>query len=185
MKKSQKKEDIINTAEKLFYQNGFHAIGVKNILDQAEVATMTMYYHFKSKEDVIKEVLIHREKQYFQLLEAKINRENGFDPYVESLIKAHLDWIETDGFNGCLFLRAKQEYEGVNEEITSLTREHKKRLLNKIENDLKLLHASQSLSIQLFIILEGITSMVQTLELDKVKESAMDLAKSIQISKYR
>ncbi len=33
MKKSQKKEDIINTAEKLFYQHSFHAIGVKNILD--------------------------------------------------------------------------------------------------------------------------------------------------------
>ena len=182
MKKSQKKEDIINTAEKLFYQYGFHAIGVKKILEQAGVATMTMYYHFKSKEDVIKEILIQREKQYFQLLEAKINRKNGINQYVESLIKAHLEWIETDGFNGCLFLRAKQEYEGVNEEIASLSREHKKRLLNKIENDLKLFYGFESLSVQISIILEGLTSMVQILDLDKVKDTATYLAKSIQVS---
>ncbi len=179
MKKSQKKENIINTAETLFYQHGFHAIGVKNILEQAGVATMTMYYHFKSKEDVIKEILIQREKQYFQLLEAKIDRENGINQYVESLINAHLEWIETEGFNGCLFLRAKQEYEGINEEIASISRDHKKRLLNKIENDLKFLKAPNSLSVQLSIILEGITSMVQILELDKVKKTALDLAKSI------
>ncbi|MCJ7842611.1 TetR/AcrR family transcriptional regulator [Lederbergia sp. NSJ-179] len=182
MKKSQKKEDIINTAEKLFYQHGFHAIGVKNILEQAGVATMTMYYHFKSKEDVIKEILVQREKQYFQLLEVKINRDNGINQYIESLIKAHLDWIETDGFNGCLFLRAKQEYDGVNEEIASLSKKHKKKLIDKIEMDLNLLQCPESLSVQISIILEGLTSMVQILELDKVKDNAIDLAKSIQVT---
>lgn len=182
MKESQKKIDIINTAETLFYQHGFHAIGVKYILEQAGVATMTMYYHFKSKEDVIKEVLRQREKQYFQLLEAKINRENGINQYVDSLIKAHLDWIATDVFNGCLFLRAKQEFEGINEEIASISREHKKRFLNKIENDLKLFNGSHALSVQLFIILEGTTSMVQILELDQVKKTALDLAKSVLVS---
>ncbi|MFB7641032.1 TetR/AcrR family transcriptional regulator [Peribacillus butanolivorans] len=182
MKKSQKKEDIINTAEKLFYQHGFHAIGVKKILEQAEVATMTMYYHFKSKEDLIKEILIQREKHYFQLLEANIDKENGINQYVDSLIKAHLDWIDTDGYNGCLFLRAKQEYEGVNEEIALLSREHKKRLLNKIKNDLKIFHGSESLSVQISIIIEGLTSMVQIIELDKVKDTAIYLAKSIQVS---
>ncbi|SDK26972.1 TetR/AcrR family transcriptional regulator [Sediminibacillus albus] len=182
MKKSQKKEDIINTAEKLFYQHGFHAIGVKNILEQAGVATMTMYYHFKSKEDLIKEVLVQREKHYFQFLETKIDRGNDINQYVESIIKAHLDWIKTDDYNGCLFLRAKQEYEGVNDKISSVSREHKKRFLNKIENDLKLLHAEQSLSVQISIILEGITSMAQILELDKVKDTAIDLAKSIEVA---
>lgn len=75
MTKSTKKEAILNAAEKLFYRHGFHATGVKSILTQAGVAPMTMYYHFQSKEDVIKEILVRREKLYFQLLEAKINKE--------------------------------------------------------------------------------------------------------------
>ncbi|WP_066188852.1 TetR/AcrR family transcriptional regulator [Gracilibacillus timonensis] len=182
MKNSQKKADIINTAEKLFYQHGFHAVGVKNILEQAGVATMTMYYHFKSKEDVIKEILIQRDKQYFHLLEMKIDKKNGMHSYIDSIIQAHLEWIETDGFNGCLFLRAKQEYEGVNEEIVSLSKEHKKRLLDKVEKDLGLLQGDNSLSVQISIILEGLTSMAQILDVDKVNDTAKDLAKSIQVS---
>ncbi|MBY7141890.1 TetR/AcrR family transcriptional regulator [Virgibacillus sp. NKC19-3] len=181
MTKSQKKEDIMNTAETLFYQHGFHAIGVKNMLEQAGVATMTMYYHFKSKEDLIQEILKQREKQYFQMLEATVDMDHGVNLYVESLMTGHLDWIEMDGSNGCLFLRAKQEYEGINEEIASLSREHKKRLLTKIENDLELLHGPEPLSMQISMILEGLTSMAQILELDKVKNTAFDLAKRIQL----
>lgn len=182
MKKSPKREAILNTAEKLFYKHGFHATGVKSILDQAGVAPMTMYYHFQSKEDLVKEILIRREKEYFQSLESKINKENGINQYVDSLIKEHLNWIETDGFNGCLFLRAKQEYESVNEEISALSKEHKKTLLNKIKNDLQLFGASESFGMQLFIILEGLTSMAQILELEEVKKASKDLAISIQVS---
>ncbi|PAD39539.1 TetR/AcrR family transcriptional regulator [Terribacillus sp. 7520-G] len=182
MRKSQKKEAILNTAEKLFYQNGFHAIGVKSILDQAGVAPMTMYYHFESKEELIKEVLARREHQYFELVEDKINKGDGIHTYIESLIQAHLNWLEAEGTNGCLFLRAKQEYEGVNEEIASLSREHKKTLVNKIENDMKVFDVPKSLGIQIMIILEGLTSMTQIQELDEIKEAADRLIKGIQVS---
>lgn len=180
MKVSQKKEAILQSAEKLFYLHGFHAVGVKSILSQAGVAPMTMYYHFQSKEEVIKEILIQREKQYFQSLGDKINKERDINSYVTALIKAHLDWLETDGFNGCLFLRAKQEYDGINEDIVSISTEHKKKLLSKIENDLKPLNGSKSFSLKVFIILEGLTSMVQILDFNKVKDTAMDLVENIQ-----
>lgn len=182
LKKSQKREAILNEAEKLFYQHGFHAIGVKAILAQAGVAPMTMYYHFTSKEEVIQEILIRRENQYFELLADKTNKSDGIHSYIESLLHAHLDWIEAEGTNGCLFLRAKQEYEGVNEEITSITREHKKTLLNRIENDLKAFRVPGSLGIQLSIILEGLTSIAQIQDLEEVKEAAMNIRKSIKAS---
>ncbi|GGP08418.1 TetR/AcrR family transcriptional regulator [Oceanobacillus neutriphilus] len=182
MRKSQKKEAIMQTAEELFYEHGFHAVGVKSILEQAGVAPMTMYYHFQSKEEMIKEILINREERYFHLLEDKLIKANGVNAYVQSLINAHIDWLEAAGFNGCLFLRAKQEYEGVNEEIALVSREHKKKLLNKIENDMKLFQHPQSLSIQISIILEGLTSMDQILGLDKLKDIAMDLAKSLEVT---
>lgn len=180
MRKSQKKAAIMQTAEELFYEHGFHAVGVKSILEQAGVAPMTMYYHFQSKEEMIKEILMQREERYFQLLEDKLNKENGTNAYIGSLIHAHIDWLSAAGFNGCLFLRAKQEYEGVNDEIALLSRDHKKKLLNKIDNDMKHLQAAPSLSIQISIILEGLTSMDQILGLDKLKDIAMDLVRSLE-----
>ncbi|WP_053218672.1 TetR/AcrR family transcriptional regulator [Virgibacillus senegalensis] len=179
MKKSQKKEAILNVAEQLFYRCGFHAVGVKSILEEAGVAPMTMYYHFQSKEDLIKEILVRRENQYLQLIETNVKREDGINSYIKSLIKIHLNWIEKDSFNGCLFLRAKQEYEGINDEIASLTREHKKTLLNRIENDIEIFHVSRSLGVQLLIILEGLTSIAQIQPIDEVKEAANSLIKGI------
>ncbi|WP_430787114.1 TetR/AcrR family transcriptional regulator [Virgibacillus flavescens] len=179
MKKSNKKEAIVNTAEALFYQQGFHSVGVKRILEQAEVATMTMYYHFKSKEELIVEVLRQREKQYFLLVDSIIVKEKGLKAYVSSIMEAHLKWVEEAGTNGCLFLRAKQEYKDTNEQISSLSKEHKQKLINKIKNDLLGFKNSEAISVQISILLEGITSMIQILDLEKVRHSAYHLAENI------
>lgn len=182
MKKSLKKEALIQTATSLFYQHGFHAVGVKNILEQAQVASMTMYYHFQSKEELIKEVLVRREAKYLQLLEEKIDRKNGAGRYLDSLINAHIEWIDQEAANGCMFLRAKQEYSGVNEEIVALSTDHKKRLLAKIAADQAFFQASYSFSIEAVMILEGITSMAQVLDIETVKATALMLAKKMQLS---
>lgn len=182
MRKSNKKEDIMNTAEALFYQHGFHSVGIKRILEQAEVATMTMYYHFKSKEELIAAVLMEREKHYFMLLDSKINKDTDVKDYVNSIIDAHLTWVEEEGNNGCLFLRAKQEYADRNEHISSLSQEHKQKLINKIAKDLDSFKDSEAISVQISILLEGITSTAQILDIEKVRTSAYKLAESIKVS---
>ncbi|SFP67998.1 TetR/AcrR family transcriptional regulator [Salibacterium halotolerans] len=179
MKSASKKEIIMDTAESLFYQHGFHAVGVKSILDQVGVAPMTMYYHFQSKEILTQEILKRRGERYIQFLDEKINRENSLTTYVDSLIKAHMDWLKNDGFNGCLFLRAKQEYEGINEEIAAISKGHKQRMLNTMEKDVQLFGASSTVGKQLFMILEGITSAAQISSLEEVEETAGILAKNL------
>ncbi|MFQ3544483.1 TetR/AcrR family transcriptional regulator [Halobacillus rhizosphaerae] len=182
MKKSNKKEDIMNTAEALFYQHGFHAVGIKRILEQAEVATMTMYYHFKSKEELIEAILLQREQQYFLLLDSNLNKDTGIKAYVDSIMEAHLKWVEEEGNNGCMFLRAKQEYADTNERISALSKEHKQKLIHKIEKDLMEFTDKEALSVQISIILEGITSMAQILDIEQVRSGAHNLAENIKIS---
>ncbi|GEK59852.1 TetR/AcrR family transcriptional regulator [Marinococcus halophilus] len=179
MRGVSKKEVILNTAENLFYQHGFHAVGVKSILNEVGVAPMTMYYHFHSKETLIVEILKRRELRYFDFLQKEIDRDNGLAAYAETLIKAHTDWMKTDGLNGCLFLRAKQEYEGVNEEIAALSKEHKKTLQQKIEQELKTFNSSKQAGTQLVMILEGITSTAQVMAMEEVEEAAFRIAKNM------
>ncbi len=45
-----KKEDIINTALELFNQIGYNATGVDKIIAESNVAKMTFYKYFPSKE---------------------------------------------------------------------------------------------------------------------------------------
>jgi AcrR family transcriptional regulator len=46
----EKRRLIVQTAYRLFKRDGFHATGIDKIIAEAEVAKMTMYRHFPSKE---------------------------------------------------------------------------------------------------------------------------------------
>ena len=47
----QEKQDLLEVAERLFYEHGFRGVGLKQIIQEANVATMTLYNHFDSKEN--------------------------------------------------------------------------------------------------------------------------------------
>jgi AcrR family transcriptional regulator len=44
---------VLETAAELFYERGFHAVGVDLIIDRAGVAKTTLYRHFPSKDDLV------------------------------------------------------------------------------------------------------------------------------------
>ncbi|HTH11090.1 MAG TPA: TetR/AcrR family transcriptional regulator, partial [Acidovorax sp.] len=45
---SPKRDHLVDTAWKLFYRDGYHAVGIDTILAEAGVAKMTLYNHFSS-----------------------------------------------------------------------------------------------------------------------------------------
>ncbi|QKS70308.1 TetR/AcrR family transcriptional regulator [Paenalkalicoccus suaedae] len=179
MARSSKKEAILDTAETLFYKHGFHAVGIKRILEEAGVATMTMYYHFKSKEELIEEILLRREQHYFLTIDSKLNKHADARTYAHSLIDAHQAWLEESGKNGCLFLRAKQEYAESNEQIASISKAHKQKLMDKIEKDLSGITNEKECILYLSIIIEGMTSMIQLVDKEDVKHHAHQLVEGI------
>jgi AcrR family transcriptional regulator len=48
----------------LFYRDGYHATGIDRILADAGVAKMTLYKHFRSKEELILAVLEKRSQLF-------------------------------------------------------------------------------------------------------------------------
>lgn len=57
---SSKRDQLIDTALTLFYRDGFHATGIDRILAESGVAKMTLYKHFKSKDELIEAALQKR-----------------------------------------------------------------------------------------------------------------------------
>lgn len=51
--KEQRYKTILNAAETLFAQKGYHRTGIEEIADLAEVSTGSVYVYFKSKEDLL------------------------------------------------------------------------------------------------------------------------------------
>ena len=44
---------ILSAAGELFYEHGFHAVGIDLIIERAGVAKATLYRHFRTKDDLI------------------------------------------------------------------------------------------------------------------------------------
>ncbi|MGE6256839.1 TetR/AcrR family transcriptional regulator [Heyndrickxia sporothermodurans] len=55
----ERKNEILDAADKLFGQKGFDGTSTNDILEMVGIARGTLYYHFKSKEDIM-DALIER-----------------------------------------------------------------------------------------------------------------------------
>ncbi|UCE62234.1 MAG: TetR/AcrR family transcriptional regulator [Phycisphaerales bacterium] len=62
--RSLTKQRLVETARELFYQNGYEATGIKQILAKAGVNSGSLYYFFPTKEDLLLAVL----ERYKELL---------------------------------------------------------------------------------------------------------------------
>jgi len=76
--KKNKKEKIIETAYRLFRQNGYHASGLNEILDQAGAGKSQLYHYFGSKQNLLRAVMHHYAERIF-------NETASFMNQIESL----------------------------------------------------------------------------------------------------
>ena len=53
----ERKEEILDAAEKLFGTKGFDHTSTNDILEAVGIARGTLYYHFKSKEEILDGVI--------------------------------------------------------------------------------------------------------------------------------
>jgi len=68
---SEKKEKILNIAQKIISRFGIQKTTMDDIAKKARIGKATLYYYFKNKEDIFKEV-IHKESK---ILKEKIEEE--------------------------------------------------------------------------------------------------------------
>lgn len=64
---SEARQRILETADRLFYHDGIRAVGIDRIIAEAEVAKMSLYKHFPSKNELILAVLKYREEKILEL----------------------------------------------------------------------------------------------------------------------
>ncbi|GAA5558607.1 hypothetical protein Asch03_00441 [Acinetobacter schindleri] len=104
-----KRETIITTAMTLFNQKSYTSIGIDKIIAESNVAKMTFYKYFSSKEILIEECLQRRILEVQASLLDKVNSINNPLNKLKSVFNWYIDWINTEDFNGCLFKKATIE----------------------------------------------------------------------------
>lgn len=82
----ERKQEILDTAEMLFGTKGFDNTSTGDILDAVGIARGTLYYHFKSKEEILDGVIERMTNRLMQ--DAKEIAQNKELPVLERFTKA-------------------------------------------------------------------------------------------------
>lgn len=128
---SEARQRILETADRLFYEEGVRAVGIDRVIAEAGVAKMTLYHHFPSKDDLILAVLRHREASVLEFFRAAMGRHGRKTP-LRAFFAALKEWFESPGFRGCAFQNAAIELADPNHPGTEFVRGHKQRFFERL-----------------------------------------------------
>ncbi|GAB5467903.1 MAG: TetR/AcrR family transcriptional regulator [Rhodospirillales bacterium] len=173
------KQRLLDAALALFDEEGFHAVGIDRILRQANVAKMTLYNHFPSKQALIVAVLEIKLEDYFAWLQGLLD---AAEPTPRARLLAVFDamslWHGGADFKGCLFLKASGEFPRYEDPVHQIAAEHKYRSLTLL-TDLAREAGAESprlLAQRLLLLCEGATSLAQVLGGNEAARQARDTA---------
>ena len=101
---------ILSAAYRLFYKQGFSRVSVEAIADLARVTKRTVYYHFKSKDEIVTAVMevqhLHLLAQYQTWLEPHSNTPREI---VVGLFAKLKEWADSSDWLGSGFSRVSAE----------------------------------------------------------------------------
>lgn len=124
---SLRRDHLVDTALSLFSRHGFHATGIDRILAESGVAKMTLYKHFKSKDELILAALRRRDEMHRTWLIGKVEAHATLPrDRLLALFTILASWFESDDFSGCCFINAIAEYADRRSLIHAAAAEHKR-----------------------------------------------------------
>ncbi|MEX0300044.1 MAG: TetR family transcriptional regulator [Kordiimonas sp.] len=179
---ASKREELVEKALEVFYQQGFHATGMDKLVAETKISKTSMYKHYKTKEDLILATLKLRDERF---RENFMNRATALSNSPKQELIATFDalaeWFEDKKFKSCMFIKASSEYQDPDHPIHMVSAEHKKllhvymqRLAEKAE-----LKNPKELASQLQLLQEGAIVLAHLHGCEGVAENAKIAAKAL------
>lgn len=98
-KKSEKYNNIINSALELFEKKGLHPVSIDDIVKSAGIAKGTFYLYFHDKYDLVSKLILDRAEKYVNEINfesSKIENDGEFAETVRSYLEYLCSFLETN-----------------------------------------------------------------------------------------
>lgn len=102
---SDTRDQILDTAERLFAEFGIDGVSIRTITAEARVNLAAIHYHFGSKEALVREVFVRRidplNRERLRLLDDLLERSRPQTPRLEELVRILVGpplrlWLQAD-----------------------------------------------------------------------------------------
>lgn len=157
------KDRLLTTASEMFYQQGVN-VGINDIIKQADVARMTLYKHFASKEALVLATL-ERDTEAWRSQLAERVEAIAKKPEDKPLaaFKAVEETVGSKGFRGAAALNYASQTADSKSEVHTLARAHDIAVQSLFEGWMKAakLKKAKRVSRQLGLLLNGALTTAQ------------------------
>jgi AcrR family transcriptional regulator len=150
---------ILEAADELFYREGIRSVSVNTIAEKAGVTKRTLYYHFRSKDDLIAAYLeardeptLGRYRRWFEEFDGTVAER------IAGMFGRLAVWAKSPRWKGCGFARAAAELAGApGHPAIAVASRHKKCFEQLFVELLRSEGVSQSALVarQLMVLLDG------------------------------
>ena len=153
-------DKILDTAERLFFEQGYNITGINQVIEEADIAKASLYKHFDSKVDLLVAYLQRFHIRWFEKLQADVAKVADPKQKLLVIFDYHTGRQIQGEFGGCRFVKANNEAGMSDVRVLAYIRKAKQRLRDFTEvlvanSGHKKLLTDKELSDMIFIMTEG------------------------------
>jgi AcrR family transcriptional regulator len=128
--REHRREEIINAAEKVFFEKGLQVATMDEIAEKAELGKSTLYLYYKSKEDLYLAVLMRGSDILYQIFQKVVESGEPTIKQVAGLGEAYYDFFKQyrNYFRMFYFFENPQMHRQVSEEMMGMCSENNGRI---------------------------------------------------------
>jgi AcrR family transcriptional regulator len=152
------RDRLLETAARLFYQEGVRAIGVDLVVERSGVAKTSLYRHFPTKDDLVVAFLERDDLAYWDYWDQIAMR---LKDNARAELEAHIQWIAQyigrPEYRGCPFLNVANEFPAADHPARAAALKHKAELRRRLGALTKRMGARRPalLADQLVLLIDG------------------------------
>lgn len=169
------RQRIIDTAARLFHQQGYNSTGINQLIAEADVAKASLYQHFRTKDDILKAYLVQTSQDWFANVNRILDQPISAKEKVLALFDMIGDFSISVDFRGCNFQNALVELDINETDTRQFIQNHKSRMSQvfadllvdaapDVANEVSLLFEGALITSQLYHNLEPVTTARRIVE---------------------
>ena len=151
------KEKLFHTAARLFFEQGYRAVGVDTIAGESGVGKMTLYRHFPSKDDLITAYLGESDRAFWAHFERSTRDAPNGRAKLEAFFASLQAYILSPVCHGCPFNNLAAEFPEAGYPGHQLALAHKQAVRDRFEELARQADAAQParLAKALLLLMDG------------------------------
>lgn len=120
------RDRLLETAARLFYEKGYTATGINEIIKQAGICKASFYHHFKTKEDLL---VVSLEQRHDRMM-SELREVVALGKTPAEKIGRVFEWLGDAcncgvSANGCAYLNMVSEFRDAGSRVRELVKWHK------------------------------------------------------------